>query len=73
MESSILRYIASIPLGGELIINQIRAASLVASTVKDIKIIELVVDCRPRTLRNIQLLEDELFIPDEKLDAVEII
>lgn len=73
IESSILRYIASIPLGGELVINQVRAASLINNRVKDIKILELVVDCKPRTLRNIQLSEDELFIPDEKSDAVEII
>jgi uncharacterized phage protein gp47/JayE len=73
VQSSILQYIASIPLGGELIINQLRAASLVSSSVKDIKIIELYINCKPRTLRNVQLREDELFIPDEKTEAIEII
>lgn len=73
VQSSILAYIASIPIGGELIINQIRAASLLSPNVKDIKILEMYVDCKPRTLRNVQLREDELFIPDEKAEAVEIV
>jgi len=73
VQSSILQYIASIPLGGELIINQLRAASLVSPSIKDIKIIELYVNCKPRTLRNVQLREDELFIPDEKTEAIEVI
>tara|TARA_R110002074_G_scaffold402324_1_gene607045 strand:+ start:95237 stop:96382 length:1146 start_codon:yes stop_codon:yes gene_type:complete len=73
VQSSILRYIADIPLGGELVINQLRAASLVNPSVKDIKIIELYIDCKPRTLRNVQLREDELFIPDEKTEAIEIV
>ena len=73
VQSSILEYIASIPLGGELVINQIRAASLISSKIKDIKILELYIDCKPRTLRNVQLREDELFIPDEKSEAVEIV
>jgi uncharacterized phage protein gp47/JayE len=73
VQSSILRYIASIPLGGELVINQIRAASLITSSIKDIKILELYINCKPRTLRNVPLREDELFIPDEKTEAIEII
>lgn len=75
VKSSILQYIGSIPLGGELVINQLRAAALnVNVKVKDVKILELIVDCKPRTLRNIQLREDELFIPDEDAsDPIEII
>ena len=73
VQASILAYIASIPLGGELIINQVRAASLVSPSIKDIKILELHIDCKPRTLRNVQLREDELFIPDEKAEAVEVL
>jgi uncharacterized phage protein gp47/JayE len=65
-ESALLQYIASVPLGGELIINQLRASVLGASSqIKDMKIIELYINCNPRTLRNVQLNEDELFIPDE--------
>lgn len=73
VQSSLLAYIADIPLGGELIINQLRAASLISPSIKDIKILELYIDCRPKTLRNYQLKEDELFVPDEKMEAVEII
>jgi len=73
VQSSILRYIASIPMGGELIINQLRAASLVSPSIKDIKILELYINCKPRTLRNVSLREDELFIPDEKTEAIEVI
>jgi len=74
VQSSVLQYIASIPLGGELVINQIRASCLSTRSVKDVKIIELYIDCKPRTLRNVQLREDELFIPDEEVpDPIEII
>lgn len=73
-QTALLQYIASIPLGGELIINQIRAACLSIRNVKDVKIIELYIDCKPRTLRNVQLREDELFIPDEEVsDPIEVI
>lgn len=74
VESSILGYLAEIPLGGELIINQIRAASLVNSKIKDVKILELFIDCKPRTLRNYQLNEDELFVPDTDVPkAIEVV
>lgn len=74
VQSSVLSYLASIPLGGELVIDQLRAAVLSNSSVKEMKIIELYINCRPKTLRNYQLLEDELFIPDEEVpEAIEII
>jgi uncharacterized phage protein gp47/JayE len=73
VQSNLLAYIANIPLGGELVINQLRAASLISPSIKDIKILELFIDCRSRTLRNVQLREDELFIPDEKSEAIEIV
>lgn len=74
-QAAVLQYFSSIPLGGELIINQLRASVLGASTsIKDIKIIELLIDCKSRTLRNVQLNEDELFIPDDKAsNPIEII
>lgn len=73
VQSSLLAYIADIPLGGELIINQLRAVSLISPSIKDIKILELYINCRPKTLRNYQLKEDELFVPDNTMEAVEII
>lgn len=73
VQTSLLAYIAEIPLGGELIINQLRAASLISPSIKDIKILELYINCRPKTLRNYRLKEDELFVPDNTMEAVEII
>ena len=65
-ESAILNYIGTVPIGGELIINQIRAVALGAnSVIKDIRLLELCLDGRPRTFRNVKLREDELLIPDE--------
>jgi uncharacterized phage protein gp47/JayE len=74
VQSALLAYIASIPLGGELVINQVRATCLSVKSVKDVKILELYIDCKPRTLRDVQLREDELFIPDEEVpDAIEVV
>lgn len=75
VQEAILDYIASIPIGGELVINQLRSSAISASNIiKDIKILELYIDCKPKTLRNIQLREDELFIPDESVvDPIEVV
>ncbi len=74
VQSNVIRYISSIPMGGELVINQLRSNALTPSVVKDVKILELYIDCKPRTLRNIVLSEDELLILDEGTpDPVEII
>lgn len=74
VQGNILKYISSIPLGGELIINQLRSVCLLNNKIKDIKILELFIDCKPRTLRNVTLDEDELFIPDESTsDPIEVI
>lgn len=74
VQQAILSYLVTIPLGGELVINQLRLAALSNSSVKDVKILELFINCRPRTLRNYQLDKDELFIPDEETpDPIEII
>ena len=74
-ESGVLRYLADIPIGGEMILNQLRSAILTSSTViKDVKIIELCLDGKPRVLSNIKLDKDEIFIPDEQAeDAIQMI
>ena len=74
-ESAILNYFASIPLGGELVINQLRSAILSSSTlIKDVKILELCIDGKPRVLSNIRLDKDELFVPDENTEnSVQVI
>ena len=74
VQSDLIRYLSSIPMGGELIINQLRSAALGPSSVKDVRILELYIDCKSRTLRNVALKEDEVFILDEEsVDPVEVI
>lgn len=74
-ESGVLRYISGIPIGGELILNQLRSSILSSSAlIKDVKIIELCLDGKQRVLSNISLDKDELFIPDEEAeDAIQMI
>lgn len=74
-ESAVLAYFASIPLGGEMVLNQLRSSILSASsTIKDVKILEFCLDGKPKILSNIQLVADELFVPDDTAeDAVKMI
>lgn len=63
-QSAILQYLSSLSLGGELIVNQLRASILSSDPlIKDLQIVELCVDGQPRVVRNIKLKKDELFIP----------
>jgi uncharacterized phage protein gp47/JayE len=75
VEASLLRYFSRIPIGGQLVINQIRSAALNTDRlINDVRIIELCLDGKPRTLRNVRLREDELFIPDsDSADPVKVI
>lgn len=75
VESALLAYMGQIPLGGEVVINQIRSNTLSASdSIIDMKILELCVDGSPRTIRNFTLNEDELLIPDrESGDPVKVV
>lgn len=68
IQSAILAYFATIPLGGEFVVNQLRSVVLSNSDdVVDINITEVCIDGKPRVLRNIKLREDEIFIPDDKV------
>lgn len=75
VRSSILNYIDTIPIGGELIINRVRAAALQAASgsVKDIRIIEICFDNRPHSIRNRKLEADELFTPSTEQEAIKVI
>ena len=65
-QSSILNFLASIKIGGELVINQLKAAIINANPkIIDLSILELCIDNRPRGIRDYKLAPDELFIPDE--------
>jgi len=74
-ESGVLRYLASIPLGGEFILNQLRSAILSSSvSIKDVRIIEFCLDGKQRVLSNVVLDKDELFVPDDTAeDAIQMI
>ncbi len=74
VQTSILGYIGSIPMGGELIINQLRNAVLGASSlVVDMTIMEICIDGKQNAIRNHKLASDELFSPDTLNEAVLII
>lgn len=68
-KNAILDHFDSIPIGGELIINRLRAAIVDAVTndIKDMRILDLCINGRPRVIRNIKLRPDQLFTPDRVL------
>lgn len=65
-KNAILDYFDSIPIGGEFIVNRVRAAIIDAVTddIKDMRILDLCINGRPRVIRNIKLKPDQLFTPD---------
>ena len=64
-EAAILRYMASIEMGGEFITNQVEASVLnVSMEIKDVSILELCVGKKARGIRNFKLAKDELVVPD---------
>jgi uncharacterized phage protein gp47/JayE len=76
-KDAILDYFETIPMGGEFIINRLRAAVIdaVSPEIKDIKILDLCLNGRPRSIRNIKLRPEELFTPDIGIgqSAIEVI
>ncbi len=67
-QTATLNHLSTIPLGGELIINQLRSSILSAlPEVVDLNILEICLNGRPKVIRNIKLKEDELFIPDDTI------
>lgn len=75
IQTTVLGYLSSIPLGGELVVNQLRSSIIsVSRDIKDIKLLEMCIDGKHRVIRNIQLKEDEIFIPDDNVpDPIVII
>lgn len=75
-KNAVINYFETIPLGGEFIVKRLRAAVIdaVSDKIKDIKILDLCINGRPRAIRNVKLKPDELFTPDTTQgSAVEII
>ena len=74
VQTAVLNYLGNIPIGGELIINRLRAIVLsVSNSIVDLSTLELCIDVRPHAIGNFQLGEDELFVPDEEREAVQIL
>ena len=73
--NAILNYIDTIPMGGEMIVNRVRAAALdgAGTAIKDIKIIEMCFDNKPHSIRNYKLQSDELFTPSTTEQAIRVI
>lgn len=68
VREAVTRYIGNIQMGGELIINRIRALAIEANnSIRDIQIKQLAVDCKPQVISNYSLREDEIFDIDRKL------
>lgn len=69
-------YLETIPLGGEIIINQLRSVILTSApgVIKDLRILELCFRGRPQIIRNIRLAGDELLVLDDsRLDPIEVL
>lgn len=67
--ASLRRYLGEIPMGGELIINRIRSIILDSnSAIRDLNILELIINCRPQVIANYKLREDEVFDLDRKVE-----
>lgn len=74
-ERAVLNYLSTIPIGGQLVVNQLGAAVLQSDErIKDYDIQGVCIDGRPQIIHNYQLEEDELFLPDENLsDPIRVI
>ena len=64
-KTAVIDYFESITLGGEFIVNRLRATLIdaVAPLIKDIKIIDICFNGRPRPIRNFSLKGNQLFTP----------
>jgi uncharacterized phage protein gp47/JayE len=75
VERIILRHLGEIPIGGELVVNQLGSDILsLEPRVKDYSVDSLCINGRPQLLHNYQLQSDELFLPDEGLtDPIRVV
>lgn len=63
-------YLDDIPMGGSLIIQELRARTQEASPkILDHEILCMGINGRAQILKNYRLFEDELFLPDESVDT----
>lgn len=68
VRASLRRYLGSIPMGGEFIVNRVRSIVMDSnSAIRDMNILELIINCRPQVIANYRLREDEVFDLDRKV------
>jgi uncharacterized phage protein gp47/JayE len=74
-KNAVLDYFESIPMGGEFVVNRLRAAVIgaISENTKDIRIVDLCLSGRPRAIRNVKLRPDELFSPDNTQGAAVLV
>jgi uncharacterized phage protein gp47/JayE len=66
--AAIKAYIASIPMGGQFVVNRMLADIIGSNpSIQDVRILSISINCRPRTISNYQLQFDEVIDLDRKL------
>lgn len=66
--AAIRRYLAGIPMGGELVINRMITAILSSNnSISDVRILQIGINCRPQAIANYQLQYDQVFELDRKV------
>jgi uncharacterized phage protein gp47/JayE len=66
--AAIRRYLAEIPMGGELIVNRMIVGILASNnSISDVRILQIGINCRPQAIANYQLQYDQVFELDRKV------
>lgn len=68
VENNLREYLGNIPMGGELIMNSVRAIAIDSHpSIRDINILQFMVNCKPQVIANYRLKKDEVFDLDQKV------
>ena len=66
--AAIRRYLAEIPMGGELVVNRMITSILSSNNaISDVRILQIGINCRPQAIANYQLQYDQVFELDRKV------
>lgn len=67
-QNAIRNYIGNIPMGGDMIINKLSSIIIDSHpAIKDHRILQLNINCRPQVISNYRLRGDEVFDLDDKI------
>lgn len=68
VENNLREYLGSIPMGGELIMNSVRSIVMDSHpSIRDMNILQFMVNCKPQVIANYRLKKDEVFDLDQKV------